>query len=151
MLLKKIIRTSSKNIGQINILDLSLDSRKVKKGCLFFALKGSKTDGEKFIKEAIQKGAVVIVCSFKSRFTHSSIPIIKVQNIEISNTTFAKQVENFFELTASDTSPITPQVISEKCLDILDDIINESDFLLIDRGDLSKEIPIEKIPFTQKI
>jgi hypothetical protein len=34
-------------------------------------------------------------------------------------------VENFFELTASDTSPITPQVISEKCLDILDDIIND--------------------------
>jgi ATP sulfurylase len=27
----------------------------------------------------------------------------------------------------------------------------KSDFLLIDRGDLSKEIPIEKIPFTQKI
>ena len=33
----------------------------------------------------------------------------------------------------------------------LDDIIIESDYLLIDRGDLSKEIPIEKIPFAQKI
>ena len=36
-------------------------------------------------------------------------------------------------------------------LENLDDIIRESDYLLIDRGDLSKEIPIEKIPFTQKI
>ena len=35
-------------------------------------------------------------------------------------------------------------------LDHLDEIIEHSDFLLIDRGDLSKEIPIEKIPFTQK-
>lgn len=33
----------------------------------------------------------------------------------------------------------------------LDDIIVKSDAILIDRGDLSKEIPIEKIPFAQKI
>ena len=33
----------------------------------------------------------------------------------------------------------------------LDEIIQKSDYILIDRGDLSKEIPIEKIPFTQKI
>lgn len=38
-----------------------------------------------------------------------------------------------------------------EALENLDDIIKKSDFLLIDRGDLSKEIPIEKIPFTQKI
>ena len=104
MLLKKIIRTSSKNIGQINILDLSLDSRKVKKGCLFFALKGSKTDGEKFIKEAIQKGAVVIVCSFKSSFTHASTPIIKVQNIEEILATACK---NFFNKKPKNIIAIT--------------------------------------------
>ncbi|MDH3691669.1 MAG: pyruvate kinase, partial [Gammaproteobacteria bacterium] len=41
-----------------------------------------------------------------------------------------------------------------ECIDALeniDEIIQKSDFLLIDRGDLSKEIPIERIPFTQKI
>jgi pyruvate kinase len=47
------------------------------------------------------------------------------------------------------------QIISKiECIDALenlDDIIEESEYLLIDRGDLSKEIPIEKIPFTQKI
>jgi pyruvate kinase len=47
------------------------------------------------------------------------------------------------------------QVISKvECQDALDnlnEIIDESDYILIDRGDLSKEIPIEKIPFTQKI
>jgi len=47
------------------------------------------------------------------------------------------------------------KIISKiECLDALvnlDEIITESDYLLIDRGDLSKEIPIEKIPFTQKI
>jgi ATP sulfurylase len=47
------------------------------------------------------------------------------------------------------------KIISKvECVDALeniDDIIEESDFLLIDRGDLSKEVPIERIPFLQKI
>jgi len=33
----------------------------------------------------------------------------------------------------------------------LDEIIDETDYILLDRGDLSHEIPIEKVPFTQKI
>jgi pyruvate kinase len=49
----------------------------------------------------------------------------------------------------------TMQIISKvECIDALenlDDIIKHSDYILIDRGDLSKEIPIEKVPFTQKI
>ena len=47
------------------------------------------------------------------------------------------------------------KIISKiECVDALeniDEIIQKSDYILIDRGDLSKEIPIEKIPFTQKV
>jgi ATP sulfurylase len=47
------------------------------------------------------------------------------------------------------------KIISKvECIDALeniDEIVQKSDFILIDRGDLSKEIPIEKIPFTQKV
>lgn len=47
------------------------------------------------------------------------------------------------------------KIISKiECLDglrNLDEIIEKSDYLLIDRGDLSKELPLEKIPFTQRI
>jgi pyruvate kinase len=47
------------------------------------------------------------------------------------------------------------KIISKiECVDALenfDEIIEASDFLLLDRGDLSKEIPIEKIPLTQKM
>ena len=46
---------------------------------------------------------------------------------------------------------IISKIECKDALENLDDIIYESDYLLIDRGDLSKEIPIEKIPFTQKI
>ncbi len=38
-----------------------------------------------------------------------------------------------------------------EALEHIDEIIQKSDYILIDRGDLSKEIPIEKIPFTQKV
>src|SRR3972149_4294622 len=47
------------------------------------------------------------------------------------------------------------KIISKvECVDALEhinEIIQKSDFILIDRGDLSKEIPVEKIPFTQKV
>lgn len=47
------------------------------------------------------------------------------------------------------------KVISKiECMDALnnlDEIIEESDYLLIDRGDLSKEVPLEQIPLLQKI
>lgn len=46
---------------------------------------------------------------------------------------------------------IISKIECKDALNNLDDIIYESDYLLIDRGDLSKEIPVEKIPFTQKI
>ena len=46
---------------------------------------------------------------------------------------------------------IISKVECKDALENLDEIIQESDYLLIDRGDLSKEIPVEKIPFTQKI
>ncbi|MBI4114942.1 MAG: sulfate adenylyltransferase, partial [Candidatus Omnitrophica bacterium] len=49
----------------------------------------------------------------------------------------------------------TMKIISKiECVDALknlDEIIQKSDYILIDRGDLSKEIPVEKIPFAQKI
>ncbi len=38
-----------------------------------------------------------------------------------------------------------------EALENLEQIIEASDFLLIDRGDLSKEIPLERVPFAQKI
>ena len=46
---------------------------------------------------------------------------------------------------------VISKVECKDAMENLDDIIIESDYILIDRGDLSKEIPIEKIPFTQKI
>lgn len=46
-----------------NLTGLAYDSRKVKKGDLFFCLKGNKTDGHLFAYEAMNKGACGVVVS----------------------------------------------------------------------------------------
>ena len=51
------------NANDLNIVGLTLDSRKVKPGYAFFAVKGFETDGHKYIQKAIENGAVAVVLS----------------------------------------------------------------------------------------
>ena len=52
MLLKKLIKNCPNKLINIEVKGLSSDTRKLKKGDLFFALKGSQNNGEKFISNA---------------------------------------------------------------------------------------------------
>src|ERR1051325_6475969 len=47
--------------GDLAVSGLAADSRAVKPGDVFFALAGSKTDGARFIEQAIASGAVAVV------------------------------------------------------------------------------------------
>jgi UDP-N-acetylmuramoyl-L-alanyl-D-glutamate--2,6-diaminopimelate ligase len=46
--------------GSVEIRQVACDSRKVRPGALFFALRGAKADGNAFIQDAIKRGAVAI-------------------------------------------------------------------------------------------
>lgn len=46
----------------IEITDVHIDSRQVKAGHLFMAMRGTQTDGHAYIGSAIEKGAVAILC-----------------------------------------------------------------------------------------
>ncbi len=81
MLLKNLIKTKLSSFENTQISDLVLDSRKAKKGSIFFAIKGTSFDGNKFIKDAIKNGASAIVCSRKFN-TKKNIPIVKVKNVK---------------------------------------------------------------------
>jgi UDP-N-acetylmuramoyl-L-alanyl-D-glutamate--2,6-diaminopimelate ligase len=48
--------------SSVTIRGLATDSRRVVPGCLFFALPGMRTDGHLYIEEAIDRGAVAVVC-----------------------------------------------------------------------------------------
>ena len=81
MLLKKIIKNLPIKVLNINIEGLSLDSRKIKTNYLFFAVKGIKLNGEKYILNAIAKGAKAIVCSLKCKIKNNKVSIIKVKSV----------------------------------------------------------------------
>ncbi|MDB5653533.1 MAG: UDP-N-acetylmuramoylalanyl-D-glutamate--2,6-diaminopimelate ligase, partial [Tardiphaga sp.] len=46
--------------GELDVGGLAVDSRAVKPGDLFFALAGAKTDGARFVTQAIASGAVAV-------------------------------------------------------------------------------------------
>ena len=77
MLLKNLISNISEEKKKIKITGLSTNSKEVKKGNIFFAIKGNNSNGEKFIKEAINKGASVIVCSTNFKYKNDKIILIK--------------------------------------------------------------------------
>ena len=106
MLLKNLIKNIPANINNIEISNLASDSRKVKKGCLFFALQGSKLDGNNFITQAVKKGAKAIVCSRKIKTIQKKIPIIRVENTRESlgyacSKFFDKKPENIIAVTGT--------------------------------------------------
>ena len=81
MLLKNLIRYISKDKKNIIISGISSNSKKIKKNYIFFAIRGKKFNGEKFIKEAVYKGASVVVCSKSCKIKNLGVPIIKTNKI----------------------------------------------------------------------
>lgn len=57
-----ILDASPVNDADVEITGIQSDSRKIEKGYLFVAVRGTVTDGHDYIKGAIEKGAVAIVC-----------------------------------------------------------------------------------------
>jgi len=64
----------------IDILGIENDSRKIKKGYMFVAIKGFSVDGHEYIHQAIDKGAVCIMVERDIDIRDDSVTVIKVQN-----------------------------------------------------------------------
>ena len=60
---------------------LSFNSLTCKKNNVFFAIKGTEIDGNKFIKEAIKKGAKIIVSNHKFKGIKDNVLYIKIDNV----------------------------------------------------------------------
>ncbi len=64
----------------IYVTDIITDSREVTPKSLFICLKGCKSDGHNYIKEAEKRGAEVIVCSDKCRYKSEKALVVRVNN-----------------------------------------------------------------------
>jgi UDP-N-acetylmuramoyl-L-alanyl-D-glutamate--2,6-diaminopimelate ligase len=76
----------SEVMGDKNLVlsGLSFDSRKVEKGFLFVATRGTLVDGHNFISKAIEKGASCIVCEEIPKNTNQNICYIQVKDSQES-------------------------------------------------------------------
>ena len=96
----------SKENGIIKISGLSTNSKEIKKNFIFFAIKGNILNGEKFINEAIQRGASVIICSKKCRIKNKKVLIIrtnKIRNLlsEITSRFYKNKPKNIIAVTGT--------------------------------------------------
>jgi len=71
----RVIGTTSLGIKQI-----CFDSRSIRQGGLFIAQKGVHIDGHRFINQAIEKGAVAIVCEEIPESYPENISFIRVSD-----------------------------------------------------------------------
>ena len=64
----------------IEILNLSFDSRKAAKGGLFFAVKGTQVDGHDYIEKATENGVAAIVCERMPKTKSDNVTYVQVDN-----------------------------------------------------------------------
>ena len=88
---RKVFKNS--NLKNANYDGVSINTKTIKKNNLFFAIRGKNTDGHKFAKEAIEKGAIKSVISKKINQL-SNNKIIKVKSTFSSLNNLAKVTRN---------------------------------------------------------
>ena len=81
-LLKNIKPTTIDGNTDVEITGVNIDSRKIKDGHLFVAMKGTQVDGHKFIGKAIESGAKAILCEDMPQEKNDGVCYIQVASTE---------------------------------------------------------------------
>ncbi|MGH4125712.1 MAG: UDP-N-acetylmuramoyl-L-alanyl-D-glutamate--2,6-diaminopimelate ligase [Clostridium sp.] len=101
MKLKKIMENINLDLISgdidIDIKEIQYDSRKIKSGDLFFCVQGYKVDGHEYIQNAINNGAVAIVCE-KNIAKQLNCSVIKVAD---SRKALALSASNYYNNPSS--------------------------------------------------
>jgi UDP-N-acetylmuramyl-tripeptide synthetase len=70
---------------------IEYDSRRVKSGALFVAIRGLKTDGHLFIEKAIEAGAIAVICEEFPKTLDLTRVYIRVENTRMALALLAKR------------------------------------------------------------
>jgi UDP-N-acetylmuramoyl-L-alanyl-D-glutamate--2,6-diaminopimelate ligase len=73
---------------------LTFDSREVRPGSVFFAIRGTLADGHRFIEQTITAGASVVICEEMPVMLHQGVSYIQVQDTSVA---LGKVASNFYE------------------------------------------------------
>jgi UDP-N-acetylmuramoyl-tripeptide--D-alanyl-D-alanine ligase len=80
---------------QLTVGDICTDTRKIKPGCLYVALKGERFDGHDFIEKAFELGAAAAV---SEKVVHTDHPVILVKDTRIALGKMASYYRDQFSL-----------------------------------------------------
>ena len=106
MQLKDYIPNIDKKFQRFFFSGISFNSDKVEKNNIFFAIKGNKTDGNKFISDAIKNGSRIIVSEKKFKKFKNGILFINTKNIrkllsEIAFKIYYRKPKNLIAVTGT--------------------------------------------------
>ena len=104
MYLQHLLKSVGKKYHKVYVKGICFDSRKAKKGDVFFALKGKKVSGSKFLKDVILKNVSAIIVDSKVKFKSNKIPILKVSDARKS---LSEACSNFYKKKPSHIVAVT--------------------------------------------
>ena len=81
-LLRNVTTISLIGNSEADITGVDIDSRKVERGHLFVAIKGTQTDGHRFIPKAIASGATAVLCEDLPEERQEGVTYVKVASTE---------------------------------------------------------------------
>ena len=81
MLIGNFLKNIKKEFRNHQFTGLSFNSAYCKKDYIFFAIKGAKSDGSRFIDHAIVKGATIIVSEQKSEGIKNNVLFLRSKNV----------------------------------------------------------------------
>jgi len=83
--------------GNPDVTGVEYDSRRVKPGCVFVAMRGESSDGNRFIDQAIQAGAVAVVTDSSTENPRQNVAWVQVPH---GRRALARISENFYKRPA---------------------------------------------------
>lgn len=92
-ILYKVSLQSTAGSTEVEVLALAFDSRKVQNGTAFIATVGTQSDGHDYIDQAIEKGAIAIICEKLPEDIQDNITYVEVKN---SSEALGIMASNFF-------------------------------------------------------
>lgn len=91
--------TNGKLVGDdVKISSVSSDTRTIKKGALFIAIKGERFDGNDFIKQAAAAGAAAAISDMSAGSVKTDIPVIYVGNSRTAQLMLARYYRSKFDI-----------------------------------------------------
>ncbi len=81
-LLKDIPVVATVGNEDVEITGVNIDSRRIKEGHLFIAMKGTQVDGHKFIPKAVELGAKAVLCEDMPEEKAEGVTYVQVESTE---------------------------------------------------------------------